>query len=239
MAKLSRKRAWGLGIVGLAVFLFLVGGAGLAVACTKTSLNCHIRPDDGAGLELTAGEISLPDGFSAQAVTQNLVVPTDFDFFPDGRILVGERSGIVRRLSADGSGSTVVVDVRRKVNDAFFRGLVAVAVDPDFDENGYVYVVYTARRPGTPHDSRSRPTSSSRGSSCRATRPAPRRSSSAPTVSRLGVAAYCRRRPTAFLPRSITSAPTSSSHPTERCSSPRARAADRSASRRRRSTRKT
>jgi glucose/arabinose dehydrogenase len=153
VAKLSGKRAWILGLVGLAVFLVLVGGAGLASACKFTSLNCHLRGDDGSSLELTAGEISLPEGFSAHAVAQNLVVPTDFDFFPDGQILVGERSGIVRRLSADGSKSTVVVDVQQRVNDAFFRGLVAVAVDPDFDENGYVYVVYTARRPGTPHDS--------------------------------------------------------------------------------------
>jgi len=150
------KRAWILGLVGLAVFLILVGGGGSA--CKFTSLNCHLhgsdpRDRDQSNLGLTTGVISLPVGFSAHAVAQNLVVPTDFDFFPDGQILVGERSGVVRRLSADGSKSTVVVDLKQRLNDAHDRGMVAVAVDPDFDENGYIYVVYTVRRPGTPHDS--------------------------------------------------------------------------------------
>jgi glucose/arabinose dehydrogenase len=150
------KSAWIAGLVGLAVVLILVGGAGSA--CKFTSLDCHLRGGDQSdpsqsNLELTTGEISLPVGFSARAVARNLVVPTDFDFFPDGQILVGERSGIVRRLSADGSKSTVVLDLRQRLNDAHDRGMVAVAVDPDFDENGYIYVVYTARRPGTTHDS--------------------------------------------------------------------------------------
>lgn len=74
-------------------------------------------------------------------VASGLNQPTDFQFLPDGRILVAEKGGRIR-IVEDG------VVARRPVYRIFTptqgeRGLGALAVDPDFANNGYIYVAYT------------------------------------------------------------------------------------------------
>ena len=137
-----------LAVIALGVFVLV--GAGAAGACKLTSLNCrlHRASDPAPGLEQTSGEIALPEGFSAHIVAADLATPTDFDFLPDGRILVAERSGLVRLLDSQGSSSKPALDLRQRMSTAGFRGLMAVAVDPDFGQNGYVYVSYTPRPVG-------------------------------------------------------------------------------------------
>ena len=77
-----------LAVIALGVFVLV--GAGAAGACKLTSLNCrlHGSTEPAPGLEQTSGEIALPDGFSAHVVAADLATPTDFDFLPDGRILI-------------------------------------------------------------------------------------------------------------------------------------------------------
>jgi glucose/arabinose dehydrogenase len=133
-------------VIGVVVAAILLAGGGAAIACKKTSLNCHLG--GGASLERTSGEVTLPDGFSAEVVAGDLDVATDFSFLPDGRVLVAERSGLVRIYDEGTPAATPLLDLTAKVNDSLWRGLMTVAVDPDFEENGYVYVVYT----GLPRD---------------------------------------------------------------------------------------
>lgn len=136
-----------LSIVGAFV---LVSGAGVAAACKLTPLYCGFS-EPGPPLEPYAkavGEISLPDDFSAASVVGGLTVPTAFDFLPDGRILIAQKSGLVKVTSDEGLEPDPVLDLRSRVNAQYFRGLVAIAVDPEFARNRLVYVVYSGRRRG-------------------------------------------------------------------------------------------
>lgn len=87
--------------------------------------------------------LALPSGFQAQPYVGGLNFPTDFAFLPDGRVLVAEKSGLVR-IAVDGSVlGTPFIDLRDQVNDYWDRGLLSVEVDPNFASNGYVYLLFT------------------------------------------------------------------------------------------------
>ena len=80
-------------------------------------------------------------------VASGLNAPVDFQFLPDGRILVAEKAGTIR-IVEDGTVSKRPL-VRLRVLTQGERGINGIAVDPDFDTNGYIYVAYTTR---TAHD---------------------------------------------------------------------------------------
>jgi glucose/arabinose dehydrogenase len=138
--------------LGAAIALIGVAGAGTLAACKFTSLDCNLRPDE-PELARTSGEIELPAGFEANALATDLDLPTDFDFLPDGSILVTEKKGLLYRIR-DGTAPELVLDLRDRLNDAYYRGLMAVAVDPEFESNRSVYVAYTRKRQGAAGDSR-------------------------------------------------------------------------------------
>lgn len=99
-----------------------------------------VAPD---ALETRPAQAQDADGFAEDVVARGLDAPTAFAFLPDGGILIAEKSGVVR-LHKDGAlRSTPFIDVRDRVNDYWDRGLLVIAVDPDFANNGYVYLLYT------------------------------------------------------------------------------------------------
>jgi len=91
-----------------------------------------------------AAALELPDGFTAQPVTTGLALPTDVAFAPDGRAFVTEKSGKVHVVATDGTRSELL-DLGARVNDHYDRGLLGVAVDADFADNGFLYLVYVNR----------------------------------------------------------------------------------------------
>lgn len=87
----------------------------------------------------------VPRGFVQGKVVGGIPEPTSMAFAPDGRIFVAQQGGKLRVVK-DGRllsqpFATVSTDSRGE------RGLLGVALDPDFVSNGYVYVYYTARTP--------------------------------------------------------------------------------------------
>ena len=79
-------------------------------------------------------------GVGVDVVAENLSVPWSMDWMPDGAILFTEREGSLR-LIQDG---ILVPEPLVSVGDSNAEGgLLGVAVDPDFEENGYVYLYYT------------------------------------------------------------------------------------------------
>ncbi|HEY3341245.1 MAG TPA: PQQ-dependent sugar dehydrogenase, partial [Anaerolineae bacterium] len=121
----------------------------LAIILLAGSLfNAHITP---AAAGTTA--LSVPDGFQVQTVADVFEYPTAFSFLPDGRILVGEKAGVVKMLDHGVVLAQPVIDLRVQVNDYVDRGFVDVAVDPDFTLNHFIYLFYTYRPPTMPHDS--------------------------------------------------------------------------------------
>ena len=95
-----------------------------------------------------ATDATLPAGFQESTVFDGLTFPTNFRFSPDGRVFVAEKSGIIKVFdSLDDTTPTVFADLREQVDDYWDRGLLGLALDPNFPATPYVYVLYTYDAP--------------------------------------------------------------------------------------------
>jgi glucose/arabinose dehydrogenase/PKD repeat protein len=80
-------------------------------------------------------------GFVSDAVFDNLPSPMDFAFAPDGRIFVADKNGSVYIIKDGDLLSTPFITLA--VNTYWDRGLQSIALDPNFEATGYVYLYYT------------------------------------------------------------------------------------------------
>ncbi len=84
---------------------------------------------------------TFPDRFSRVLVAGNINGPTAFVFAPDGRIFVTEQTG---KLIVIKNGSLLPTPfVQLTVDSNGERGLLGVALDPNFITNGFIYLYYT------------------------------------------------------------------------------------------------
>jgi glucose/arabinose dehydrogenase len=82
--------------------------------------------------------------FQQTTVLSGLTNPTVVRFAPDGRVFVAEKSGIIKVFDGLGDPTpTIFADLRTNVYNAWDRGLLGMALDPNFATNPYVYVLYT------------------------------------------------------------------------------------------------
>lgn len=81
-------------------------------------------------------------GFIDEPVITGLTVPVAFATLPDGRMLVVEKAGAVRMVRDGQVLPDAFLDLSASVNDYWDRGLLGVAVDPAFAQNGYVYLFH-------------------------------------------------------------------------------------------------
>jgi glucose/arabinose dehydrogenase len=85
-----------------------------------------------------------PFGFVAETFVSGIENPTVMAFAPDGRMFVAQKGGIVWIVSPDGVRSgQPFIDLSAEVNGQYDRGMLGLALDPDFSTNGYVYLLYT------------------------------------------------------------------------------------------------
>jgi glucose/arabinose dehydrogenase len=71
--------------------------------------------------------------------------PVDVVSLPgDERLLVVEKTGTIRFLE-DGKPGAVFLDISDRVSDGNEQGLLGLALDPDFETSGLLYVNYTDR----------------------------------------------------------------------------------------------
>jgi glucose/arabinose dehydrogenase len=89
-----------------------------------------------------------PSGFEDRKVTA-APQPTALAFAPDGRILITERAGQVRILTAAGLLSNPALDLGLNICLDNERGLLGVAVDPSFAVNHFIYLYYTFKKFGS------------------------------------------------------------------------------------------
>jgi glucose/arabinose dehydrogenase/PKD repeat protein len=91
-----------------------------------------------------AAATSLPAGFQETTMVSGLDQPTAVAWTPDGRMLIAEKPGRVRVVSAAGQlAATPVIDISDHVNNYWDRGFLGIAVDASFTSNHYVYLLYT------------------------------------------------------------------------------------------------
>jgi glucose/arabinose dehydrogenase len=94
----------------------------------------------------------LPAGFVDELVVGSIGFPTAIAFTPDAKMLVAQKSGVVR-IVVDGTlRPTNFIDISARVHDQHDRGLLGLAVHPEFPEKPYVYLLYTYDPPGTNPD---------------------------------------------------------------------------------------
>ncbi|MFG2043442.1 discoidin domain-containing protein [Dactylosporangium sp. NPDC048998] len=100
-----------------------------------------------AGLP-AASSAAVPRGFQEQIVLAGLNRPTAVRFSPDGRIFVAEKRGVIKVFQnlAD-TNPTVFADLTVNVHNSSDRGLLGLALPPDFPANPWVYVLYSYDAP--------------------------------------------------------------------------------------------
>jgi glucose/arabinose dehydrogenase len=90
---------------------------------------------------LSSSAQTFPAGFSRVLVANGLSAPTAMAFAPDGRIFVAQQNGTIRIIK---NGSLLPTPfLQLTVNTAGERGLIGIALDPNFSSNQFVYLYYT------------------------------------------------------------------------------------------------
>jgi glucose/arabinose dehydrogenase len=106
-------------------------------ACAAATLSTIAVPP-------VAAEPALPEGFQDAVVFGGLNEPTTFRFAPDGRVFVAEKAGkILVYENLQDASPEVFADLRTYAYDRGDRGLLGLALDPEFPTKPYVYALYT------------------------------------------------------------------------------------------------
>jgi glucose/arabinose dehydrogenase/plastocyanin len=141
--------------IGLAAALTPAATAGTGGDAGATSSPAPLRPlkqrgdlfgerSTAAATRAAAGAELLPAGFQESVVIDGLTEPMAVSFASDGRVFVAEKSGLIKVFDdlSDPSPS-VFADLSTNVYNFFDRGLMSIALDPNFPANPYVYALYT------------------------------------------------------------------------------------------------
>ena len=87
-----------------------------------------------------------PSGFIDEAIANEWKVPVGLTFDANGRMYVWEKSGKVFVVENGIKQPTPIIDITEEVLDYGDHGLNGFALDPDFLKNGYVYLMFVAKR---------------------------------------------------------------------------------------------
>ncbi len=94
---------------------------------------------------------AMPVGYVRDTVVRGLQYPVDFDWTPDGRYFITQKggntagscaAGTILVYSSTGTLLSTFYDLTSVVDCDFERGVLGIAVDPDYASNSYVYVYY-------------------------------------------------------------------------------------------------
>ncbi len=89
-----------------------------------------------------SAQAALPAGFEVEKVVGGLNLPAAMQFTTDGRIFIAEKAGGVRVVKNGVLLPTPVITLT-DVNSYGDRGLIGMALDPNFKTNGFIYLLYT------------------------------------------------------------------------------------------------
>jgi glucose/arabinose dehydrogenase len=122
--------------------------AGLLAVVLATQGMQAACPKDSPTTPQTGETFTTRDGvrFRVETVLTGLEVPWSLNFAPDGRLFVTERPGRVRIVTLGGASELALT-----LDGVFAQGeagLLGLALDPDFAQNHFVYLYYSASVPG-------------------------------------------------------------------------------------------
>ncbi len=117
----------------------MAGGVRAAIAAMSSGLvlaGCGMAVDESIATEKHRIQVTT--------VAEGLAYPWGLDFLPDGRMIVSERPGRLRLVSADGTVAAPIAGVPL-VDARGQGGMLDVALHPDFASNRLVYFSFSER----------------------------------------------------------------------------------------------
>jgi glucose/arabinose dehydrogenase len=119
---------------------------GIQNATIRHTVNSSDRAFNNFKLEDVDVTISDNDigSFVIETFASGLNTPTAFDWTPDGeKMFVAQKDGVVRVVDDGDLNPTPFIDISQQVNNVADRGLIGIAVNPNFETNPYVYLSFT------------------------------------------------------------------------------------------------
>jgi PKD repeat protein/type 1 glutamine amidotransferase len=107
---------------------------GIQSAAGAVAADCSVPPPDPDGPP-------DPDDFEKVTLTSEVGEPMGLAVLPDGRVLHTARTGEVRLFNPGTGQDTIAATIPVYLHDE--DGLQALAIDPAFEENGWVYIYYS------------------------------------------------------------------------------------------------
>jgi aldose sugar dehydrogenase len=123
-------------------------GAGMLAVVLATQTMQTACPKDSPTTPQTGEVFTTRDNvrFRVETVLSGLEIPWSMNFAPDGRLFVTERPGRVRIVTLGGASElALTLDGVYAQGEA---GLLGLALDPEFAQNRFVYLYYSATVPG-------------------------------------------------------------------------------------------
>jgi glucose/arabinose dehydrogenase len=114
-------------------------------------VDIELGPQKNAKLVIEDNDES-PFTFRKEVVVSGLGQSIAFDWTPDGNMFIAERDGIVKVFNNDGLLEEPFIDISAQVNKSTQRGLLGLAVHPDFPENPYIYLAFSYDPPDVEPD---------------------------------------------------------------------------------------
>ena len=137
----GRARRASIALIALAAFAALFGAAQSANAQSGDPLAARGLGASSARMMAAA---AVPPGFTESVAWSGLNNPTSIRFAPDGRVFILEKGG--RVLVYDNTSDTtptVYADLSTNTHDFWDRGMLGLALDPQFSSGRpFVYVLY-------------------------------------------------------------------------------------------------
>jgi glucose/arabinose dehydrogenase len=90
-----------------------------------------------------ANTVELPDDFIDEVVVPNLNLVATMEFLPDGKILLAELGGTIRIVAAGATQPNAAPFAVLPSVAEGDGGLLDITIDPQFADNGFVYVFYS------------------------------------------------------------------------------------------------
>jgi glucose/arabinose dehydrogenase len=92
------------------------------------------------GVQNTLAQEFPQHNIKVETVAENLDIPWAIAFAPDGRMFVTERTGTLRVIEGGILQNAPILDLNVGGSEG---GLLGLALDPDFEQNHYLYLYYT------------------------------------------------------------------------------------------------
>jgi glucose/arabinose dehydrogenase/regulation of enolase protein 1 (concanavalin A-like superfamily) len=124
----------------------------------KTKLLCvfiaflFVTPNIITHAQSPSEKIQLPEGFIMETVLEGIPSAGAAAFAPNGMVFLAGKHGVVLTYVNGKLNPDAFIDISDEVNSYWDRGLLGIAVHPQFPDKPYIYLLYTYDPPGAKKD---------------------------------------------------------------------------------------